>query len=141
LETTAASEFAMIDWIEITGNNPTEASCSAATGSRIITQNTQSRQGELLPSAVIPLVEEAPVVLPNPSRGQSTLKLTLVTEQKLMVKIFKADGRLVKQVANKLFAPGIHYVPLDNKALKAGVYFISVGDGVKTQMVQHVIMQ
>ncbi len=94
LETITAAEFANIDWIEIVGNNPTEASCSGAVGSRLITQGNAKES--------IPLVDEAPVVFPNPSNGQSSLKLTLATQQKILVNIYAADGRVVQQLANRV---------------------------------------
>jgi pectate lyase len=133
LETTVAAEFAVIDWIEITGNNPTEALCSAAVGSRMAAQNTAKVD--------IPLVDEAPVLWPNPSNGGSSLKLTLATQQKIFVRIYAADGRMVQQLANRVFAPGIHYLPVNNKGLKAGVYFISVNNGVKPKVVQQLVIE
>ncbi|NII25985.1 carbohydrate-binding protein [Pseudoflavitalea sp. X16] len=130
LETTVAAEFANIDWIEIVGNNPTEALCSGGVGSRVASQG-----------ATIPLVDEAPVVLPNPSRGQSSLKLTLATQQQIRVNIYATDGRMVQQLVNRLFAAGVHYLPISYKGLKAGVYFISVNNGTKSDVVQNLVIQ
>jgi uncharacterized repeat protein (TIGR02543 family) len=131
LETTVSSEFAMIDWIEISGNNPTEASCSAATGSRIATQN-ESPGADLI-------VEGAPVVLPNPTKGLSTVRFTITNQQKVIVNLYAADGRLVSTLANRLFAAGTHALPVDYKGLQKGVYFISVNYGGKQRILQNVL--
>jgi uncharacterized repeat protein (TIGR02543 family) len=130
LETTVSSEFAMIDWIEISGNNPTEVSCSAATGARIVTQN----EGE---TNVI--VEGSPMVIPNPTQGLSTVRFTLLSQQKVIVNLFGADGRLVSTLANRLFAAGAHALPVDYKGLQKGVYFISVSYGGKQRILQNVL--
>ncbi len=130
LETTVSSEFAMIDWIEISGNNPTEVSCSAATGARMVTQN----EGE---TNVI--VEGSPIVVPNPTQGLSTVRFTIPSQQKVIVNLFGADGRLVSTLANRLFAAGAHALPVDYKGLQKGVYFISVSYGGKQRILQNVL--
>jgi uncharacterized repeat protein (TIGR02543 family) len=130
LETTVSSEFAMIDWIEISGNNPTEASCSAATGSRIATQN---EDGTSL------IIEGAPVVLPNPTKGLSTVRFTITNQEKVIVNLYAADGRLVSTLANRLFAAGTHALPVDYKGLQKGVFFISVSYGGKQRILQNIL--
>jgi pectate disaccharide-lyase len=129
LETTAASEFANIDWIEITGNNPTEASCSAATGSRIATESETTTM----------LVEGAPIVVPNPTTGLSTVRFTLATQQKVSINLFAADGRLVSILANRTFAAGTHAIPVDYKGLQKGVYFISINYNGKQKLLQNIL--
>jgi uncharacterized repeat protein (TIGR02543 family) len=131
LETTASSEFAMIDWIEISGTNPTEASCSAATGSRIATQGTDGVSNLL--------TEGAPVVLPNPTTGMSTVRFTIASQEKVVVNLFAADGKLVSTLANRSFAAGTHTVKVDYKGLQKGVYFISVSYGGKQRILQNVL--
>jgi pectate lyase len=134
LETTVSSEFAMIDWIEITGNNPTEASCSAAVGSRMITQSEENREVELI-------AERAPVVLPNPSTGLSTLRFAISNSQNVLIRLYASDGKLVKTLANRSFAAGLHALPVEYKGLQQGVYFISVSYGGKQHIVQHMFVR
>ena len=129
LETTVSSEFANIDWIEISGNNPMEASCSAATGSRLATES----------AAATTLVETAPVVLPNPTTGMATLRFTLTSQEKVTVNLFAADGKLVSTLANRLFTAGTHSVPVDYKGLQKGVYFISVSYSGKQKILQNIL--
>ncbi|WP_207513237.1 InlB B-repeat-containing protein [Longitalea luteola] len=131
LETTVSSEFAMIDWIEISGNNPTEASCSAATGSRIVTQAENTTDNLM--------VAGAPIVIPNPTTGLSTVRFTITSQQKVIVNLYGSDGRLVSTLANRLFAPGTHAVPVDYKGLQKGVYFISVNYDGRQQLLQNIL--
>jgi uncharacterized repeat protein (TIGR02543 family) len=130
LETTVSAEFANIDWIEISGTNPTEASCSAATGSRIATQGADVNTM---------LVEGAPVVVPNPTNGISTLRFTIANQEKVVVKLFAADGKQVSVLANRLFSAGTHALPVDYKGLQKGVYFISVSYGGRQRILQNVL--
>jgi len=52
LETTVSSEFANIDWIEVTGNNPTAASCSGTVTNYTLTANSSpSAGGSVSPSS------------------------------------------------------------------------------------------
>jgi uncharacterized repeat protein (TIGR02543 family) len=134
LETTVSSEFAMIDWIEITGNNPTEASCSAATGSRMITQSEVNTEADLI-------ADQAPVVLPNPSTGLSTLRFAISNSQNVLIRLYASDGKLVKTLANRSFAAGLHALPVEYKELQQGIYFISVSYGGKQHMVQHMLVR
>ncbi|MDF2190413.1 carbohydrate-binding protein [Paraflavitalea sp. CAU 1676] len=130
IETTAAAEFANIDWIEITGNTPTEALCSGAVGSRVATS-----------AATVPAIDASPVVFPNPATGMSTVKLSLATAQQLRVSLMGVDGRLVHQLANKVFAAGVHYVPVAVKGVKAGVYFVTVSNGSGGRSIQPLVVQ
>lgn len=133
LETTVASEFANIDWIEINGNNPTEASCSAATGSRIATQT--------ITTATDVLKEQSPVVVPNPTKGLSSVRFAITTAQKVIIKMYAADGRLVKTLANGNFASGMHSVPVEYKGLQQGTYFITVSWNGKQQILQNILVK
>jgi hypothetical protein len=130
LETTVSSEFANIDWIEITGNNPTEASCSAATGARMVTENEPA--GSLL-------AEGTPIVVPNPTTGLSTVRFTIATSQRVIINLFAADGRLVSTLANSSFAAGTHAVPVNYKGLQKGVYFISINYNGKQRVLQNIL--
>lgn len=132
LETTVSSEFANIDWIEINGNNPTEASCSAATGTRMFTEND---------AVVNELVDKEPVVIPNPTNRLSTVRFTITSQQKVSIKLYAADGRLITTLANSTFLPGTHNVPVDYTSLQQGVYFISVNYGGKQRIMQNVLIK
>ncbi|THU39870.1 T9SS type A sorting domain-containing protein [Niastella caeni] len=132
LETTVSSEFAMIDWIEISGNNPTEALCSAATGTRMAT---------VAPITGINVQEFAPMVVPNPTTGASTLRFGVAEWQKVMVNLYAADGRMVKAIANKTYAPGTYTLPIDYAGLQKGVYFIIINNGNKRTILQNLFVR
>ncbi len=126
LETTVAAEFANIDWIEITGNNPTEASCSAATGARIETPITGVNPAEM-----------KPIVLPNPTTGLSTLRFNVTALEKVMVNLYATDGRLIKTLTNKTYSPGSYTIPVDYTGLQKGVYFIIIHNGHSKTVLQN----
>jgi uncharacterized repeat protein (TIGR02543 family) len=126
LETTVAAEFANIDWIEITGNNPTEASCSAATGARIETPITGVNPAEM-----------KPIVLPNPTTGLSTLRFNVTALEKVMVNLYAIDGRLIKTLTNKTYSPGSYTIPVDYTGLQKGVYFIIIHNGHSKTVLQN----
>jgi pectate disaccharide-lyase len=132
LETTVSSEFAMIDWIEISGNNPTEASCSAATGSRIATEAPITQRNWL---------ETAPTVAPNPTTRASTLRFGVTSSQKVLVNVYAADGRFVKTITNKTFAPGNYTLPVDYMGLQKGIYFIIITNGDKRTVLQNMFVR
>ena len=132
LETTVSSEFAMIDWIEISGNNPTEASCSAATGSRIATGT---------PVTQVDMLNTVPHVLPNPTTGVSTLRFGVTGSEKVMVNLYSADGRLIRTIANKVFSPGNYSLPVDYTGLQKGVYFITINNGGRRTVLQNMFVR
>jgi hypothetical protein len=130
LETTVAAEFANIDWIEITGTNPTEASCSAATGARIDASVTSSNPADV-----------KPIVLPNPSTGLSTVRFGVTVFEKVMVNLYATDGRLIKTLTNKSYAPGTYTVPIDYAGLQKGVYFIIIRNGKTKTVLQNTFVR
>jgi hypothetical protein len=132
LETTVSSEFANIDWIEINGNNPTEASCSAGTGTRAATEE---------PVTNINLLENAPVIVPNPTTGVSTLRFAVAGWQKVFINLYAADGRFVRTITGKTFAPGTYSLPVDYSGLQKGVYFITINNGDKRNILQNILVR
>jgi uncharacterized repeat protein (TIGR02543 family) len=131
LETTVSSEFAMIDWIEISGNNPTEASCSAATGSRMATEEPVTTN----------LLNNPPMIVPNPTTGFSTLRFGVTGWQKVLVNLYAVDGRFVKTIINKTFSPGNYTLPVDYTGLQKGVYFIIINNGDKRTILQNMFVR
>jgi hypothetical protein len=132
LETTVSSEFANIDWIEISGDNPTEALCSTATGSRMATE---------APVTGINVTDIKPIIVPNPSTGISTLRFGVTSWQKVQVNLYTVDGRFIRTIANKTFAPGNYSLPVIYTGLQKGVYFITVNSGDKRTVLQNMVIQ
>jgi hypothetical protein len=127
-----SSEFANIDWIEITGNNPTEASCSAATGARMGTETLITEANPL---------DVKPMVIPNPTTGVSTLRFGVTTHEKVVVNLFATDGRLIRTLTNKDYSPGTYTLPVDYTGLQKGVYFIIIHNGNKKTVLQNTFVQ
>jgi uncharacterized repeat protein (TIGR02543 family) len=134
LETTVSAEFANIDWIEITGNNPTEASCSAATGSNLIVTGKM-----YMPEQEI--ADLTPVVTPNPSTGTAVLRFSLKKKQQVKINIYTSGGTMIRTLANRVFEAGAYSLPVDYTGLRAGMYLISVSHSGKQQVVRNMLIQ
>jgi uncharacterized repeat protein (TIGR02543 family) len=134
IETTASAEFANIDWIEITGNSPTEAVCSGAVGSSFA-----SKENILLATQAVE--ETRPVIFPNPSSGTTTLQFSLASQQRLVVNIHAADGKVLQQVANRVYAAGSHNLPVNTRGMRAGTYYISINKEKGKRTVQSLVVQ
>jgi photosystem II stability/assembly factor-like uncharacterized protein len=86
-------------------------------------------------SPVIVIDQAAPVtaatidVWPNPVRGSSNLQVTLMQPERVHVRIYAADGRLVSDVFNGDLAAGIHTLPLHASGLPSGVYLAVLDAG------------
>ncbi|BAV05305.1 Listeria/Bacterioides repeat-containing protein/Por secretion system C-terminal sorting domain-containing protein [Filimonas lacunae] len=126
LETTASAEFAIIDWLEVTGTSPTAASCSASIGSL-----------SAVVSAAPSLKEESGSnaslgVYPNPANNYATVQFTTRKAGVIAVQLYNANGQLVQVIANKSFPAGLNKVGFGCGALSAGAYFIRIdGGGLK----------
>jgi hypothetical protein len=116
IETTSSTEFAIIDWLEVTGNSPSAAACSASALS------TVAYKGEDLYTAV----NEAARVYPNPVMSTSTISFYNKQEIRVAVRLYDANGALVNTVANKIYPAGLHQLNVDCSRLVKAVYFIRV---------------
>lgn len=116
IETTSSTEFAVIDWLEVTGNSPSAGACSASALS------TVANKGEDTYTAV----NEAARVYPNPTVNASTVSFYNKQETRVTVRLFDASGALVNTVTNKLYPAGHHQLAVDCSKLVKAVYFIRV---------------
>lgn len=113
IETTQSSEFADIDYIEITGTSPTAGNCS---GARL----TNPANNENLPT----LFANAGVY-PNPTSGKVTIAFSLPTSQKVGVRVFNALGQQLDEVKEKTYAAGMNQFDYNGmKGRVAGNYYI-----------------
>jgi uncharacterized repeat protein (TIGR02543 family) len=114
IETTASSEFADIDWIEITGNSPTAGNCAAA---RAAAPSSST-------DAAATVFAKAGLY-PNPAREKVTIVFTLPSVQRVGVKVYNAIGQVVEELAERSFQAGYNQVDYDGKAFrKPGNYFV-----------------
>jgi uncharacterized repeat protein (TIGR02543 family) len=116
IETTSSTEFAVIDWLEVTGNSPSAGACSAGTLS------IAAYKGEDTYTAA----NEAARVYPNPVVNTSTISFYNKQETKVAVKLFDANGALVNTLTNQLYPAGHHQLTVDCSRLVKAVYFIRV---------------
>lgn len=132
LETTVASEFANIDWIEITGNSPTEALCSTPVGGRV---------AQPIALQELAITKNAMNVFPNPANAATTVQLYNRERQQVTIDVFTAQGQKVLRVANAIMAPGVHNLPINCAKLPRGNYFISATLGNGKKLVQPLVVQ
>lgn len=109
IETTEAKEFANIDWMEVTGTTPSAGVCSSA---RLAAKN-----------------EFEPVltrVYPNPTSSLSSIAFFNKQQDRVIIRVFSANGNLVRTLVNKVYPAGNNQLTFDTNGLANGVYFIKV---------------
>jgi hypothetical protein len=63
-------------------------------------------------------------VYPNPSQGLSTVSYYLNQTKSIKVELFELNGKLVKELSNKIQSTGNHSEIIDLQNVAKGVYFI-----------------
>ena len=70
------------------------------------------------------------MVFPNPFSYSTVISFTLLQSQKVYLKIYDVNKRLVKVVADKIFEQGIHNVEWKTgNTIKQGIYFLEIQSG------------
>ncbi|MFT3827964.1 MAG: T9SS type A sorting domain-containing protein [Chitinophagaceae bacterium] len=114
VETTQATEFADIDWIEITGNSPTAGNC---TGARVAAP-VDTRE-------TTPITFTKAGVYPNPTTGKVIIAFTLPSSQKVSVRVYNALGQVVDAIGERSFAAGNNQLEYNGMTgRRPGNYFI-----------------
>ncbi|UPK69768.1 InlB B-repeat-containing protein [Chitinophaga filiformis] len=116
IETTSSTEFANIDWLEVTGNSPSAGACSATSLAAVAYKEENMNTA----------VNEAARVYPNPVVNTSTLSFYNKQETRVAVRLYDANGALVSTVVNRVYPPGQHQLNIDCSRLLKAVYFIRV---------------
>jgi len=115
IETTSSTEFAIIDWMEVTGDSPSAGACSSSlTNSALAYDHGTSTTN----------ISEAARVYPNPVVSNATVRFYNKQETKVAVRLFDASGALISNVANKVYPAGQQQVNVDCSRLVNAVYFI-----------------
>jgi uncharacterized repeat protein (TIGR02543 family) len=119
LQSVAASATADIDWIEITGNGPTAASCSSSLSLNEV-------------AAVAAPVSTAPKlthVYPNPAKNRITLTVALSRDEQLIVQVYDAQGRVVDNLGTiRAAAAGTQQVSFNLRHMQPGLYYLTVSN-------------
>lgn len=107
LESTAASATADIDWIEITGNSPAAVSCASSAK----TTNVTAANG----------------IYPNPTHGNTTMTVTLGSNEQAIIRLFDAQGKLVKDLGVvKSATGGTQQLSYNFSGQTPGLYFVGI---------------
>ncbi|HEY0608552.1 MAG TPA: T9SS type A sorting domain-containing protein, partial [Chitinophaga sp.] len=114
IETIESREFANIDWMEVTGNNPSAASCSAAARTALVAAP------EKMPEIA------APTIYPNPVGATTIVKFYQHQQGLVSMKLFDVSGKLVSILTSKIYPAGHHQVAVDCQSLTGALYFIKM---------------
>ncbi|MGG9971975.1 InlB B-repeat-containing protein [Ferruginibacter sp. SUN002] len=118
LESVSSNATADIDWIEVTGNSPAAANCSAAR----------------------PAINREAIVIskiyPNPAKGFTQINFSLSSADKVSIKVYDQLGRMVDDLGCKFYSKGNHQITYSTKKANSGNYLIRIQHSngeVKTQ--------
>lgn len=116
LETTVASAFADIDWVEITGETPVAESCSSAPS--LATNEFEQ-----------PVFEA--VVSPNPALNYINLIVTMPESKEATITLLNVNGQVLLTKKQVLQA-GYNGIKVNESSITGGMYILTVqSDGVK----------
>ncbi|WP_426062064.1 InlB B-repeat-containing protein [Hymenobacter sp. B1770] len=122
LETTVASEFANIDWLEVTGNGPTAAAC---TSNRLAAPATQAEATRAQTFAAR--------LYPNPSTDQTVVAFALPVKSLVSIRVYDFMGVCVRTLADKVYPDGSQSVLVSTAGLKPGAYTVVVNTKLRKQ--------
>jgi len=114
LETTVSSEFANIDWLEITGNSPTAASCSSSGKSTL----SNAAIAETIS------VSEA-IVSPNPAVNTIKLIVTTTEAKEASITLSAINGQILLS-KKQVLESGQNVIAVNESAIAAGLYILTV---------------
>ncbi len=74
-------------------------------------------------------------IFPNPISNSTTLSFSLTQSQKVSLKIFDVNGRLVTTLTDKIIEAGEHQIEFNAEKINAGIYFLKMqtGEFLKTE--------
>ena len=134
LETTSGSEFADIDWIEVSGGNLVVANCSSAVGSSVVLKSEDAINGVINTES-----SKMAIVYPNPFAGSTTINFALDKKSNVQIDIYDLNGKLVAAVVDAIFNEGDHQITYNNSVLKSGIYILSITSGSSKQNIRLVV--
>lgn len=123
LQATQSSGLANIDYLEVTGINPTPVACSGQKSSANITDVSDINS------------ELGFNVYPNPTRNMLTIELNRELKDYAIIQLFDNTGRLI--VNNKVKE---NIQTLDMSGLQSGIYLLKVSD-TKETIVKRIVKQ
>lgn len=116
LQSVASSATADIDWIEITGNAPSAANCTALTATTTVS----------LLSGGIGAGQQLTGIYPNPTSGNATITVILGKNEQAGIRVYDAQGRLVEDLGTiRSVAGGAQKVVCNLSSRKPGLYYVT----------------
>jgi uncharacterized delta-60 repeat protein len=78
---------------------------------------------------------------PNPAVNTTTIPFYLVNSQKVIIKLYTNDGKLIKEITNNTFAAGNNTVVFNTGELTTGIYFYQITAGKFKQARKMVVIR
>lgn len=66
---------------------------------------------------------------PNPVVNTTTIPFYLIKTERVSIKLYSNDGKLVKEIANEIFDTGANTIMFDANGLTSGIYFYQITAG------------
>jgi len=84
--------------------------------------------------------------MPNPFSGSTTVSFSLLSPQKVSLRIFDVEGRLIHTLANDIMSEGPHLLRWDARdengiEIPAGIYFLKIENTSESEMVRLIVMK
>ncbi|WP_343693781.1 T9SS type A sorting domain-containing protein [Chitinophaga sp.] len=111
LETLSSTEFAVIDWLEITGTSPAAAACGASARVAPIEHT---------------LAYTATKVYPNPTTHTAAISFYNEQADRVQIRMYGSNGQLLKTIVDKSFPAGSNQLTVDVSDLPQSWYLIKV---------------
>ncbi|MFT3680259.1 MAG: InlB B-repeat-containing protein [Ferruginibacter sp.] len=143
LESVANSATADVDWMEVTGFNPSAATCAAARTAAAATTTDESASSTTSRTALQNTSVVKAGVYPNPTSGAVNIKFNVAAAGKINIGLYSADGRLLKDFGTNTFVEGSQVIQqnLASLKLKPGLYNIVVRNAKAESQVFKVVIQ
>ncbi len=112
IETLSSTEFALIDWMEVTGNSPTAGACSSsAPSARSVAPKPEFTETK---------------IYPNPATHTAAISFYNEQADRVQIRMYTSNGQLVKTIADKEFPAGNNQLTVDVSSLPQSLYLIKV---------------
>ena len=129
MESIASNATADIDWMEVTGYNPSIGNCSQTSG-RVAT------------AATVTTATNTTGVYPNPANGKINVGFDVPEIQKVSFIILDAAGNPVGNIRSQLYPAGYNVQSYNMTGKTSGIYTILVnGDRNLRQAFRFIVIQ
>lgn len=97
--------------------------------------------GQVAPRIPTVLNDMSLMLHPNPFNGNTTIEFELPRQSLIGINVFDVQGRLIRELENRVFPAGSHQVMFDGSDLASGIYFARLTQGVRAQTLKMVLMK